>query len=954
METHRYKYLSAATVLPLMALWITHTSEQQLLECTGIICPPLRNCIKAFHTPGYCCATCVLHGCLCPKTRRAFCEATGYPGKHVPGASLLHYAGEECSCPSGGGLLNCRPATNLSTTSTCPTIQPNCVRIERVRSSGCPVCLRRGCVYHGRSFPGGRAVRLPGCLLCRCPTNGGRLVCQTVSNCGNDTKIDLSTTPIISSQVTVTNAGGIEMKMRVLPRNVTSVSESSTESSASDVVPNTASSAFFTTSEVLGLVSTTFSTEDVTNTAVPTEVDSQTMVQLSSTFSTSFESSTQSAQASEVLMSTVMQCCGHGQRWARQQQRCADLLLISSTMEFCGMVGERCCLASLEEWTCQEGMATARQTHRCENRADMCAGNMHQACCNCCLLGLNLHNDSQPCAHLPGLGYLCSQVYHSCCLGNSTEPHADSTAEPNDEAGSEETRGNNIDTNVQRDHCQDNEICSQECVNTASGFLCSCHNGYRIKEDNVTCDDVNECLLEYHDCRMGQRCVNTAGSFRCQRELGCGTGYELMEDNVCQDINECEAKTHSCGSGFRCQNIPGSFRCRPKEQCADGFLQDAMGACIDINECLENDVCPEKYNCFNSPGSFSCKQQTLNCGRGYTNIPNGLHCVDVDECQTGVHRCGEGQTCINSPGSYSCNCRVGFYYNSIERTCVDIDECRQYPGQLCAQVCENTDGSYLCSCSPGFQLAPDRRNCNDVNECEESPCSHECVNIHGSFQCFCHRGYLKSDVNNTMCEDIDECALPGKLCSYRCINVQGSYECTCSHAGYTLTSDGRTCVDVDECQAGSINCSSGSSCFNIPGEYRCLSYPCPRNYRRSSPTRCERTSCSNVDECSNRPVRITYYQLSFPTSVPVPANIFRIGPSPAYAEDSILLSILDGDPQGYFSTQKLNGYRGIVYLKHVLDKPQDFLLNIEMKLFRKETITTFWARIYVFVTDATL
>lgn len=42
----------------------------------------------------------------------------------------------------------------------------------------------------------------------------------------------------------------------------------------------------------------------------------------------------------------------------------------------------------------------------------------------------------------------------------------------------------------------------------------------------------------------------------------------------------------------------------------------------------------------------------------------------------------------------------------------DINECRHYPGRLCAHKCENTPGSYKCSCTTGFKLASDGRNCD--------------------------------------------------------------------------------------------------------------------------------------------------------------------------------------------------------------------------------------------------
>lgn len=46
--------------------------------------------------------------------------------------------------------------------------------------------------------------------------------------------------------------------------------------------------------------------------------------------------------------------------------------------------------------------------------------------------------------------------------------------------------------------------------------------------------DVNECITGSHSCRLGESCINTVGSFRCQRDSSCGTGYELTEDNSCK------------------------------------------------------------------------------------------------------------------------------------------------------------------------------------------------------------------------------------------------------------------------------------------------------------------------------------------------------------------------------------------------------------------------------------
>ena len=115
--------------------------------------------------------------------------------------------------------------------------------------------------------------------------------------------------------------------------------------------------------------------------------------------------------------------------------------------------------------------------------------------------------------------------------------------------------------------------------------------------------------------------------------------------------------------------------------------------------------------------------------------------------------------------------------------------------------------------------------------------------------------------------------------------------------------------------------------------------------------RCERISCPNFLACQNSPQRITYYYLSFQSNILIPAQIFRIGPSPAYSRDNVIVTITDGNEENYFSTRKLNAYTGAVYLQRQVQGPRDFLITVEMKLWRQETFTTFQARIYVFITN---
>ncbi|XP_047005580.1 fibulin-2 isoform X2 [Ictalurus punctatus] len=469
--------------------------------------------------------------------------------------------------------------------------------------------------------------------------------------------------------------------------------------------------------------------------------------------------------------------------------------------------------------------------------------------------------------------------------------------------------------------CEDVDECSRAthtcspkevCVNMEGSYKCvllndRCDVGF-IHNQNRECVDVNECVTNTHTCQSNERCVNTVGAFMCERQISCSSGYQLR-NGVCEDIDECTVRSHDCGSGFQCQNTHGSFRCSPKQQhCLTGFSQDPHGNCIDIDECrVVREPCTAGFNCINTVGSYTCQRKIILCSQGYHSSPDGSRCVDVDECVTGTHRCSEGQICHNLPGSYRCDCLTGYQYDAIRRLCID------------------------------------------VNECENNPCSQECANIYGSYQCYCRVGYYLKEDGHT-CEDIDECSQSiGNMCTFQCVNVQGSYQCACPPHGYSMSPNGRTCQDIDECATGTHNCSTTQTCYNIQGGFRCLSFTCPENYRKVSDTRCERVSCFG-SQCQNMPIRITYYQLSFQTNIVIPAQIFRIGPSPAYSGDSIIISIPRGNEEGYFSTRRLNSFTGAVYLQRQLHGPRDFLVDVEMKLLRQGTVTTFLTRIYVFIT----
>ncbi|XDV53525.1 hypothetical protein PO909_022003 [Leuciscus waleckii] len=628
-------------------------------------------------------------------------------------------------------------------------------------------------------------------------------------------------------------------------------------------------------------------------------------------------------------------CCKDGKDKGQASQDCTSLPLISGSTT-CRIAQEQCCATVLDDNICTSGINMAKDQGSCDGllSTSTCETKTAKMCCECCLLGRAAQEQGLSCDLTLAVGYQCGVVSRACCVDRLPNTHGKPSPDLQPNAPITDGR------------CKA-AGCAQRCVNGT----CVCSEGYKLKADRKTCEDINECVLGAAQCRPGERCINTLGSYRCQREVSCGTGYELTDSNQCEDIDECETGTHNCAAEMVCQNSAGSFRCRPRMQCGEGFIQDALGSCIDINECVSvTGPCPVGHMCFNTVGSFTCQRQSVNCGRGYHLNTQGTRCVDIDECAGPDNSC-DGHGCINQVGSYRCECRSGFIFNSITRSCEDINECRNYPGRLCAHKCENILGSYKCSCTTGFKLANDGRNCEDLNECESAPCSQECANVYGSYQCYCRRGYQLSDVDGITCEDIDECALPtgGHICSYRCHNTPGSFHCTCPATGYTLAPNGRSCQDIDECVAGTHACTEAQSCFNIQGGYKCLSFDCPANYRRSGDTRCERLPCNLTSECLALPVRITYYHLTFPTKIPIPTNIFRMGPSNSALGDDIEVAIVDGNQGGFFSVKRVD-HGGVLVVQKPITLPQDFEISLEMKLRRFGHLSVYLFKIRLFVT----
>ncbi|KRG07373.1 uncharacterized protein Dmoj_GI14125, isoform D [Drosophila mojavensis] len=617
--------------------------------------------------------------------------------------------------------------------------------------------------------------------------------------------------------------------------------------------------------------------------------------------------------ADEQIADYIRKCCISGLRNARTTSVCdkMDSTIVNISNLWLGLCSSTfgvCCSKELDRQNCELGRLAALEGASC-NKGFNLTSTSYTNCCRACQVGLAVKASQQKCTD-PLFSFLLNiDSYRLCCSDDgfsNSELESESGLEgknklvlytDHDEREEEivesrETVDGTIVLSGDDDICgKIPNLCEQVCINTYDAYRCSCHPGYKLNDNNVTCYadknnicpsgyvldgnqgkcvDIDECQEQLHDCKTSQYCHNTIGGYHCLniKAKNCPAGYLYnVKSDECEDDDECIQSP--CEKGYKCSNYPGGYDCNliSSETCGTGFLLK-NGSCIDIDECAQsttnscrNDLHQE---CKNTVGNYHC-----NCLPGYSLDVTQNKCVDINECSINNHNCLPTQRCDNTIGSYICtrwtSCGTGYTLNAGTGNCDDINECEEHKVCRSHERCINTNGSYRCEnlmqCPSGFRSTSDGTSCIDINECEtgDHNCGEKqiCRNRNGGYICACPAGHqvirLSDSVNS--CEDINECAEDSPVCSSNanCYNTIGSYYCECK-PGFqrkSLNSNANSmdqenwyahgqCFDVDECQSIPGLCQQ--KCVNFWGGYRCT---CNQGYELSHDNR----TCNDIDEC---------------------------------------------------------------------------------------------------------
>ncbi|XP_021928590.1 fibulin-1 isoform X3 [Zootermopsis nevadensis] len=588
-------------------------------------------------------------------------------------------------------------------------------------------------------------------------------------------------------------------------------------------------------------------------------------------------SACQNTIGSYICVRTPVESCPPGYRFDHIQQICSDIDECSEGLDDCQ--GDKyLCFNTEGNYTCQP---------------------QHDSKCPA---GYKYSKDAASCEDIDE----CHIRQHSCKVGRclNTIGSYTCTSEPETVCPAGYKPSLKIGKQCEDvDECKENvDSCdrhSETCINQIGSFKCEpivnliknesrprslrpAHTGRKSKENQVdvcpsgysysytrkACLDVDECLMELHNCslRDGEQCVNMPGTFICKLSPKCPPGYQYNKTTLkCEDVNECDENHLKCTQEEDCVNTQGSFRCirmlRPSstsvssttisptspeqslpdsnQYCPAGFRYNAQrGRCFDVNECEEGTHVCNLEACINEPGGYRCgptSSDASQCQAGFKLDHSTNTCVDVDECVENVDPpCDSNQDCINSHGSFQCVCKTGFQFDSLLHACVDVNECQVNKHDcLPSQRCDNTIGSFHCirytSCGTGYTLNAQTGLCEDDDECSLG--TDNCRNLGPTWQC-------RNTLGSFRCER--------KRCDGKKVLLNNG-ECKLLECptGYEASQQGQ-CIDINECEHNNP-CRRNQRCVNTGGSYRCINYlNCGGGFELNE----SGNQCIDIDECA--------------------------------------------------------------------------------------------------------
>ncbi len=422
-----------------------------------------------------------------------------------------------------------------------------------------------------------------------------------------------------------------------------------------------------------------------------------------------------------------------------------------------------------------------------------------------------------------------------------------------------------------------------ECSHMSGEAECLCDVGY-TGANCESCDQgwiadglggcVADCSTAQLECGAHGACDDSAGSARCQCELGyageycngCDAGYQDNDgDGVCAP--SCVTSGLDCGANGSCSDDSGAALCACDvgyagavcDACDVGYQDNDGDDACQLSCLLSGLACAPHGSCSDVSGSPLCTCDVGYAGAlcdacdvGYQDNDADASCAAT--CAESGLDCGGNGACSDDSGAAHCACDdgyagalcdacdVGYQDNDADASCAAT--CAE-SGLDCGGngACSDDSGAAHCACDDGYAGALcDACDVgfqdNDADGSCKATCAESgldcggngaCSDDSGAAHCACDDGYAGAlcDACDVGYQDNDgdgtctaTCAESGLDCGGHgsCSDDSGAPVCSCD-SGYQDNDADGSCTPT--CATSALTCGAGSACSDAAGTARC-------------------------------------------------------------------------------------------------------------------------------------